>query len=239
LYVWSAALGGNVSDDELLRNAGDNRRERRRAQDIIDRRNRIRNAMTAARNAAERSDNPQQVLNALNAYGTEGQDNGVTVTIGATQDGAAAETTANGQNLTFNADGTVRANVLVTFNNNTTGNELAVAVAHEGRHTLDRQAYARVAEDGLARGISQEAIARSPYNPTVRVTETRAYTVSSLVAQGLRMENFIMRGTNAVIWDSGWSQADRATLRSAGIERHITNSPAYRNRLNERLFPTP
>jgi hypothetical protein len=52
------------------------------------------------------------------------------------------------------------------------------------------------------------------------------------------MENFILRGTNAVIWDSGWSQADRATLRSAGIERHITNSPAYRNRLNERLFPT-
>ena len=234
LFVWSAALGGRASDDELLQNAGNDRRARRRAEQIIDKRTRFRNARTAARNAAANSDSPAEVLRAIDSYGTEHADNGVTVTFGATKPGSAAETGPNGQNLIFNNDGSVRASILVTINDNTSGDELTIAVAHEGQHAQDRQTYARVVENRLAEGFSQDLIAGSRFNPTVRQTETNAYKISSLVAQGLGQSNREYSGVK--IWDSGWRNVDRATLRSVNIEKLITSSSLYKDKLDQRLF---
>lgn len=157
------------------------------------------------------------------------------MTFGQTEGGAGATTGANnGQTLAVGADGSLIASVLVTFKDNLRGNDLTESVAHEGQHVADRQNFALHANSYIQAGYSQDAVYNSRFNPTVRTTETRAYRGSSLIAQGLNLPNLEFGGHR--VWDSGWRQADRATLRDRGINAFLTSSRAYRDRLNNRVF---
>ena len=239
LYVWNASLGGNASDDELKRNAGDNREALRAAQQIIDKRNEFRNALTAAgraRDALPAGAERDSVTASLASYGAEGVANGVSVGQGALADGVAAEA-----RVTFETDQTEpfasRAVAEVILNQAGSGN-LAVDVAHEGRHVADGQAFAAALTADVANGYANAIVGDS--NRTRFDREVRAYNVSSFVAQGLGLDNLSVRRRE--IWNQGWSQADRAVRRSRAIEGLLRESPTYRltpQNPGERYIPRP
>jgi len=250
-YIWSVQLGGSDSDADLLRKAGTDTNKLRAANKIIEQRNRFRDALKAGYAAGCDSDEPQTVWDALNAYGSEGVDNGVTVTVGKTSNGTAAETgPPKSGSLRFNADGTLTAQVLVTINSSVTDmNDLVQAVGHEGSHVEDRQSFAgylnrRAASlGGIANfaGTPAETVAyNSPYNRTVQTTEFNAYIVSGLIAQGRDALGFNFPNSNFnnhAVWNNTWSAAERPGLRAIGAFEHVTTSPTYVNKgLQTRMF---
>ena len=245
-------MGGDATDDELRRRAGNDRNARRDANRIIDRRNTFRNGLQAARDAGPRSDEPDTVARAVNAYGAEGVDNGVTVTFGTTTNGTPAETGPSpGGGLSFDANGVATAQVLVTISDSVRmdTNSLAQAIGHEGWHAADRQSFASYlnrqiqAAGGLANFVGtplETAAFNSPYNRTVQTTEFNSYIVSGLVAQGRDAlgNNFPSSSFNGhEVWNRSWSAAERPGLRAVGAFEHATTSPLYANRLNQRIFP--
>lgn len=248
-YIWSAELGGSDSDADLLRKAGTDDKKRRAANKIIEQRNRFRDALKAGYAAGCDSDEPQTVWDALNAYGSEGVDNGVTVTFGKTKNGTAAEASAMSNNsLSFDANGKATANVLVTINSSITNmTELAEAVGHEGVHVEHRQSFANYltrqiqAAGGMANfdATAQAQAMASPYNRTVQTTEFNAYIVSGLIAQGRDSLGHNFPNTNFnghEVWNNSWSAAERPGLRAIGAFEHVTTSSTYANKLTQRMF---
>jgi RHS repeat-associated protein len=251
-WVWSTALGGALTDEELLKNAGTDKKALAAAHKIIDRRNQFRNAIAAARAAGARSDEPGTVNRALDSYGTEYANNGVTVTWGTTDPGIPANA-APGPNGGLDVDvnaGIVTATVVVTISDaiKLDANSLAQAVAHEGQHVADRQSFANYlnkqikAAGGLANfvGTPLEAAAyNSPYNRTVQTTEFNAYIVSGLVAQGRDAisQDFANSSFDGhEVWNRSWNAAERPGLRAVGAFEHVTTSPTYMHKLQQRLF---
>jgi RHS repeat-associated protein len=248
-YIWSAELGGSDSDADLLRKAGTDDKKRREANKIIEQRNRFRDALKAGYAAGCDSDEPQTVWDALNAYGSEGVDNGVTVTFGKTANGTAAEASAVSNNsLSFDANGKATANVLVTINSSITDmNQLVQAVGHEGSHVEDRQSFASYltrqikAAGGMGNfdATAQAQAMASSHNRTVQTTELNAYIVSGLIAQGRDAlgHNFPNSNFNGhAVWDNRWSAAERPGLRAIGAFEHVTTSSTYANKLTQRQF---
>jgi len=248
-WNWSDALGGSESDACLLAEA-ETKEQKKKAQGIIDKRNLFRNARIAASAAGARSDDPDAVARAVNAYGSENDSNGVTITFGTTPSGTAAEAGADPSGaLRFNADGSVSAQVLVTINSSVTNmNELSQAVGHEGWHTADRQSFAayltaqfRSVGGAQNFGTADEARAYSSgYNRTVHTTELGAYIVSGLIAQGRDAlgHNFPNSNFNGhEVWNKSWSAAERPGLMAVGADEHVTTSTRYANRLADRQFP--
>lgn len=122
-------------------------------------------------------------------------------------------------------NGTFTARVEVVLSDRRGGN-LAVDVAHEGRHVADAQEFAAaLTRDVAANGALSTVAIMGDTNRSRYEREVRGYTVSSLVAQGLGLDNLSVGRRE--IWNSGWSQADRATLRSAAINNHLRESPTY------------
>ncbi len=234
LFVWSSSLGGSQSDDALRSAAGTDKKKLKEAETIIGKRNKFRNAALDALVAGTSSDDPNAVAQTYNAYGFEGQDNGVTVTFGKTPNGVTAETGPVGASLTASANGALVASILVTISENASGDDLKIAVAHEGQHVLDRQNFATAANFALAFGYPQSDILKAGFNPTVEQTETRAYRISSYVAQGLGLPNNEVEGHR--IWDAGWRAADRATLRDRAIHDLLTSSNNYKKKLANKVF---
>ena len=71
------------------------------------------------------------------------------------------------------------------------------------------------------------AVLAGPLNLAKYVTETKAYEASSFVAQGRGAGTLtvgLAGGTKYEIWNSGWSHADRATKRAAGIDKVLAES---------------
>ena len=122
------------------------------------------------------------------------------------------------------ATNSVRASVTVTFDENTTGNNLIIAVAHEGKHVSDAQAFATALTADLANGGTNAQ--GGPTNLTWYDREVRAYTISASMAQGLRLPNLLIGNTE--IWNSGWRAADRAQRQQNGINTVLSTSPNYR-----------
>lgn len=224
LYIWSGSLGGNVTDEELRRRAGNDRDALRNANSVIAKRNEFRNALTAAGGARDALPADRNLVSgALASYGAEGTANGVTVGQGRLADGVAAEA-----RVSFQTDGqapfTTRANVEVILSDRDGGN-LTVDVAHEGRHAADAQDFAAAFSAEVASGGDGHLAVAGDLNRTRYEREVRGYTVSSLVAQGLGLDNLSVGRRE--IWNRGWAQADRATLRSAAIDNHLRESPTY------------
>jgi RHS repeat-associated protein len=244
LYTWHQDLGGNTRDEDLLANANaiqDSRARRQSVRDanrIIGQRNKFRNALRDAKAAGENSSDRDRVAVATGSYGKEYENNGVVVTFGENDDNDPGVTTANGQApLSTNEDGTVsRAEILVRFDNDANTENLILAVAHEGQHVADRQAFANAVNTATSHagvGNGYNIAANSPWNPSVRSTETRAYRVSALVAEGRGSENlnFSVGRTNYEIYsrDGG--------INMTRINDFLNASPTYNTRLNDRVFP--
>ncbi len=197
LYIWSDSLGGNVTDEELRRNAGNDRNALRDANRIIDKRTDFRNALTAAataRDALPAGAERDLVSGSLASYGAEGTANGVSVGQGRLADGVAAEA-RTGFQTDQAAPYTTRANVEVVLSNRGGGN-LTVDVAHEGRHVADAQAFAGAFSAEVANGGTGEIAVAGALNRTRYEREVRGYTVSSLVAQGLGLDNLLLCNQN-------------------------------------------
>ncbi|MEK6303428.1 MAG: RHS repeat-associated core domain-containing protein [Acidobacteriota bacterium] len=232
LYVWGAALGGNVNDVELRQRAGSDRNALRDANRIIGRRNDFRNALTsaaAARDALPGGADRDSASQSITAYGAEGAANGVTVTQGNLPTGEAARTTVD--SFPFDAvTNSMSASVTVTIDDNTRGNNLTDSVAHEGRHVADAQAFGAALSADIPWG-GANAIAE-PLNQTRYDREVRGYIVTSAIARGLGLPNLSVGGNE--IWNSGWLNADRRTLsaqgirsRNEGINNLLRTSPTY------------
>jgi RHS repeat-associated protein len=228
LYVWNASLGGNATDEELRRRAGNDRDALRAANRIIDRRNDFRNALAAAaraRDALPAGADRDLVSASLDSYGAEGVANGVSVSTGGLADGVAAE--ARTAYFDFQ-NGTFTAQVEVVLSDRGGGN-LAVDVAHEGRHVADAQEFAAALTADVAANGAQSTVAiMGATNRTRYEREVRGYTVSSLVARGLGLDNLNItpsNGRNYEIWNRGWRNVDRERLR--GINNLLRESPTY------------
>jgi RHS repeat-associated protein len=228
LYVWNASLGGNATDEELRRRAGNDRDALRAANRIIDRRNDFRNALAAAaraRDALPAGADRDLVSGSLDSYGAEGVANGVSVSTGRLADGVAAE--ARTAYFDFQ-NGTFTAQVEVVLSDRGGGN-LAVDVAHEGRHVADAQEFAAALTADVAANGAQSTVAiMGATNRTRYEREVRGYTVSSLVARGLGLDNLNItpsNGRNYEIWNRGWRNVDRERLR--GINNLLRESPTY------------
>jgi len=227
LFVWSNSLGGSLTDDQLRalannENLGD---DRAIYQQVLDARQAFRNAMADAIDAGTRLGGADgyNVISSIVAYGAEGIANGVSVGRGRLDDGVAAE--ARTAYFHFE-NGTFTAQVEVVLSDRRGGN-LAVDVAHEGRHVADAQEFAAaLTTDVAANGAESRVAIMGATNRTRYEREVRGYTVSSLVAQGLGLDNLSVGRRE--IWNSGWSEADRATRRSAAIDNHLRESPTYR-----------
>jgi RHS repeat-associated protein len=246
-WNWSAELGGSASDAELRGKAGKDKKALKAAAKIIETRDLFRSGLNAAGEAGSRSDEPDAVVRAVNAYGSERDSNGVTVTVGETTNGTAAEAGASATGA-LSPDGTT-AQVLVTINQSVSNvNELAQAIGHEGWHVADRQSFARylsrqMAAVGGAENFSPEMQNKaydSAYNRTVQTTEFNAYIVSGLIAQGRdaisgNLPNSNFKGHE--VWNRNWSAAERPGLRAVGAFEHVTSSSIYAGKLKDRLFP--
>lgn len=229
LFVWSHSLGGQLTDTQLeeLSNNENMGVFRQNFRNMLEARRAFRLALAdaaRARDALPAGAERDLVSSSLASYGTEGQANGVSVGRARLAENVAAE--ARTAYFPFE-NGTFRAQVEVVISSRPGGGNAAVAVAHEGRHVADAQEFAgALTADVAANGAESTVAIRGALNRTKYEREVRGYTVSSLVAQGLPLDNLSVGRRE--IWNNGWSEADRATRRSAAIDNHLRESPTYR-----------
>jgi RHS repeat-associated protein len=152
---------------------------------------------------------------ALSAYGAEGEANGVTVGFGQLQKGEAGTTTGKGLN-----PNTLLGDISVVFDlKQASGNDLAIAVAHEGSHTADYRAFyaALVADPAAFTGRS--SVVGGALDLTKYATETRAYNVSAFTALGLGFNGLSVGGQQIL---------NRGRVDSAAIGRMLGGSALYK-----------
>jgi RHS repeat-associated protein len=176
------------------------------------------------------SDEYKRLDKAFNAYGTEGVDNGVTVNFGPTGDGAPAATTpgikadANGMKI-VTADNPTGQDINVTVDPTQTksADDYVGNIGHEGTHVADISALVGALPNNLADTNALQAVLNGPLNLTKYGREKAAYEVTSIIAQARSIPNgqtILTVGPGKYeVWNSGWSSADRATKRAAGIDK--------------------
>jgi len=153
------------------------------------------------------------VSRALEAYGAEGEENGVTVGFGRLQRGEAGSTEGRG----LNPD-TLLGDIVVTFDLNQAGNDLPIHVAHEGSHTADFGAfYAALVADPAAR-TGRSSVVGGPHDLTKYDTETRAFLVSGYTARGLGRNQFSVDGQMIL---------NQGRINPAAIGRMLRTSTLY------------
>jgi YD repeat-containing protein len=177
--------------------AGDKRDKRHKwAQQALSFRDVFRSALDSADAAAGSptlSDDQRSAAQAaLGAYGTENDDNGVTVGI---QRGHGGSTVLNDNDT-----------ISVKFGASIKGDFLTATVAHEGTHVDLAQAWLSGGE-GSTGNINHYA------------NEQAAWAVGASIAQALGMKNLHPYGGGSAyyVWNRGWKAADVQTLRSRGI----------------------
>jgi len=214
LYEWDATLGGSATDDELRKQLS-----KKAANKIIDRRTDIRKAI-----AKGVGSNDADVSGAYQAYGAEGEANGVTL---ASQKPKSGGVGAAGQQLEY-VDGSFRSKATVSIDPKQSGNDLFITLAHEGSHVRDGQAYAAAA------GRLGDVPALAPFNLTVLQTEMNAYSTSVNAARmlGLPNLNYSAGSQTYQIWRGGTAAVDRPIL-----EQFLRASPLYAPKLNDLMFP--
>jgi hypothetical protein len=134
---------------------------------------------------------------AIDAYGKEGVDNGVTVQLGNTGT-AAGEVDRSVGSVTPTADNPNGQKITVTFGKSEfNGNaDNAIDVAHEGSHVADASAW-------VSSGFSAKT------NPFRYATENRALHVSAYMAEGINYGplGFMLGNKPQYIWKPGWTPA--------------------------------
>jgi hypothetical protein len=99
--------------------------------------------------------------------------------------------------------------------------DYVVNLGHEGSHVADGSDLVGSLPLNANLGSDPAVMAAlsGPLNLTQYVTETRAYEVSSFIGQGRGASSMTVGKAKHEIWNSGWREADRATKRSAGIDK--------------------
>jgi RHS repeat-associated protein len=174
------------------------------------------------------------------AYGANGVDNGVSIQFGKTRTGAPATTTISPKLDTSSANKLVTTDnpngqdITVTIDptRTDTAADFVLNLGHEGSHVADGAALigALPIED-LGSSAANKVLAGS-LNLTLYASETRAYEADSYIAEALGLKSLSMGKAQNEIWNSGWSQADKATKRAAGIER-VLATPKNKGGLHE------
>jgi RHS repeat-associated protein len=204
---WDASAGGSDTDAQLRMKQSDTSKgwfrswgARREATRQLRFRERFRAARDEAQNAASSNlltpDQQQQVNESVVSYGTENDQNGVTVGVRNNVAGSKASTDLKNNDT-----------ISVKFNRGLKGNDLATVVAHEGRHVGDAQAWLRNGE-----------CTSCTFNMNHFALETRGWNVSSYMAQALHSRSYGPGGGSQYqVWNRGWKQADIQTKRTRGI----------------------
>ena len=176
----------------------------------------FRGALASAGRARDNLSGPQReaVGRSLAAYGTEGEANGVTVGFGTLGKGEAGSAVGKG------LDANLVGNIGVMFDlKKASGGDLAIAVAHEGSHTADFQAfYAALVADPAAR-TGRSSVVGGSLDLTKYETETRAYGVSAYTAIGLGITGFAVSGTQIL---------NQGRVDAAAIGRMLGQSSLYK-----------
>ena len=158
------------------------------------------------------------------AYGSAGDHNGVTISQGAVPACAAAQT-ETGLPLIPDGAGNVGANVVAP--SNLTGNQLCIALAHEGSHVGDAQsvgASIMYPEGGLLSFTRYQS-------------EMSAYGVSGAAARALGTPASLAVGNSRFeLWNPSWSGVDRQTQPQLNIDRFLHASPLYAPKLNDVVY---
>jgi RHS repeat-associated protein len=159
---------------------------------------------------------------ALNVFGAEGVKNGVTIFAKAGL--GHNETQVEGVAGRKTADNPTGQNIRVTIDaNDFNSDALGADIGHEGSHAADGSAWVK---SGFARSS----------NPLLYQAEIDAYTAQGVIAETLRPNSdasinlpyYKKPGKNpylperAALWDSGWKEADKATLRRANIDKILS-----------------
>lgn len=190
------------------RNKDLSRGECNEAKNALEFRAKFRASLEAAGEAADAS-GQATAHGAVAAYGDENDHNGVLVGV------ARSDVPGSSARTILKADDTISVN----FNPGLSGNELAVTLAHEGRHVGDAQASVSAGEPiGGALDLNHY------------FREQRAWHVSSYIAEALGMKREAPRGGLAEfqVWNRGWHATDREVLRSRGVNtilRYMGLSP--------------
>ncbi len=213
LFEWDASAGGDLTDDELQARGNDKsltKKDRKAARKAITFRTNFRAAREQAREVASNpnlsAEQRTRVLNAVNSYGKENDDNGVFVAANSSLG------TGVGASVLLRDDGTI----LASFGQDAKGSKFALNIAHEGQHVFDANAF-------LASPVANSATDLSHYE-----RERRAYEISSYVAQGLG-QSAALKGFESKyqVWNKGWKAAEVTEKRAKGIDRLISNYYGY------------
>ncbi len=163
LYVFSAELGGSQSDEQLRKGAK-TEKEKETVENIITRRDKFRDALSEARSAANdptlSQEQRERAQRAVNSYGDFNDHKTDDVIVGFVKKDRDSSTTGLGQK-----DGRIH----VHLNLDVKDRNPSITVAHEGSHVVDYQAF----------------LAGTGSDMRLFFTETRAYFVSSYMAQAL------------------------------------------------------
>ena len=197
LWDWDESAGGNMSDEDLEAIAR-NRRDKRHkwAQNALNFRDQFRSGLDSADEAAGSStlsdDQQSAAQAAVNSYGTEGDENGVTV---GTESGHGGSTTLSDNDT-----------ISVKFGSSIKGNFLTATIAHEGAHVDQANAWLNGGESSIG-------------NLSHYAGERAAWAVGSSIAQALGMKSYAPYGGGRDLqaWNKGWAAADISTLRAKGI----------------------
>jgi hypothetical protein len=169
------------------------------------------------------SDEYRKAKRALDSYGAEGVNNGVTVFA---RDGAGGgRVSVEGVAGRRTRDNPTGQNIRVAFDPSVFDHGgFSNLIGHEGSHIADASDWVRSGFDAAS-------------NPTRYKTEFDAYTVSSLLAEtgwrgGVTPPSIWLphhrRGNTLLylpdrieLWNPGWREVDKATLRKSNIDRFL------------------
>ncbi|MGH9930080.1 MAG: RHS repeat-associated core domain-containing protein, partial [Pyrinomonadaceae bacterium] len=178
------------------------------------------NLQQTAKTYGTNSQEYKKAERAVNVYGAEGVKNGVTIF--AKTEIKAGGTQVEGVAGAKTADNPTGQNIRVAFNPSEFDRDnFQSLIGHEGSHAADGSDWVKNSFKGV---------------PTEYQGEVDAFTVQSVLSQAnypdsyrfVSLPSFKERGKNPYfpvqvrIWDSGWAEADRATLRRANIDRILS-----------------
>ena len=194
LWDWDESAGGDMSDDDLSAIANDKHNKRHKwAKKALNFRDQFRDALDDANSASESDDLDSEqkadVTDAVNSYGSENDQNGVTVGF---------HTGADPGETTPKMDGTIN----VSFRSDQRGDKLATLIGHEGVHVEDNES-------------AQQGAWITHYTTESQGYLVGSYVAQGLGMRVYPTDSGSLSQYQA--WNKGWRTADVETFRSRGV----------------------
>jgi RHS repeat-associated protein len=196
LFDWGAEAGWELTDNQLdfIKTYGPSGM-RKWAKKALKFRKTFREALDDAKEAAEES-GQRDAINAVDAYGTENDGNGVLVDV------RKRDLAGGPAELMPNANGTMT----VSFNSNLSGDKMIMSLSHEGAHALDLNNWMLAGKP-----------VGGPLDMNHYFIESHAWRVNSYMAEELGMSCYPQGNSRYQVWNKKWDAADRETFRSRGV----------------------